>query len=133
MKFARLSVGAAAAALGALALSATPGAAQQTYVEGYYIQLPPPGMDDRGHVYVPPKRERVIVREAPVVVREAPSRVIIREPADGPYANEVYMREAPRELAPLPPREVSSGFYDECRTVERQTRTGLITVGTVCD
>ncbi|MCJ8144701.1 hypothetical protein MKI84_17395 [Ancylobacter sp. A5.8] len=132
MKLARLTFGAAAAALGALALSATPGVAQQSYVEGYYVQLPPPGMDDRGHVFVPP--ERIIIREAPMVVREAPARVIVREPIGGPYANEVYVREAgPRDLAPLPPDEVSRGFDEDCRTVERETRSGLITVSTVCD
>lgn len=139
MKIARLTMGGIAAAIGVCALSA-PGFAQEVYVRTTEPIDGPVIVEEPGYVIAPAPRERVreriIVREAPVVVREAPSRVIVREPMDGPYANEVYVREP----LPLPPREVrqrqvrSGGFYDDgCQPVTRETRSGYATVGMACD
>lgn len=148
MKIAKLTMGATAFALGALALSATPGLAQGTIYQqgsGYYVELPPAGTDDRGNVFVAQPRERVIVseepmvreapvvvREAPVVVREAPSRVIVREPA--PVTEEVIVRDAPPFPAPAPRLLPSSDPYGpDCRTVERTSPTGIVQVSTLCN
>lgn len=140
MKIAKLTTGVAAAALGALALSATPGLSQETIYQqnsGYYVELPPAGTDDRGQVFVAQPRERVIVseevvREAPVVVREAPSRVIVRERA--PVTEEIVVRDAPPFPAPAPRLFPNADPYGpDCRTVERTSSSGIVRVSTVCD
>lgn len=125
-----------AAVLGAVTLAASPASAQEVYVRGPGPL--PPGtviVEEPGYApgYLPPGGH-VIVREAPprMVVREAPERVIVTDPMGGPYAREVYVRR------PAPPEPMPGGYYDEaydggCRTMERQTRTGLVTVSTVCD
>lgn len=118
-----------ATGLGLTALAVTPGLAQELYVRSAepvgpgVVVVEEPGYLGAG--------ERVIVREAPapVIVEDAPERVIVTEPADGPFAREVYVRRTP-----LPPEPVPHGFYDGgCQTVERQSRSGIVTVGTVCD
>ena len=130
MKIARLTMGGIAAAIGVCALSSA-GFAQEYYVRTAEPMGGPVIIEEPGPGYVvEAPRERVIIREAPVVVREAPQRVIVQEPMGGPYANEVYVREP----APLPPREVRNGFYDDgCQPVQRQTRSGFVTVGMACD
>ncbi|MCK0208077.1 hypothetical protein MWN33_08545 [Starkeya koreensis] len=130
----------AAALLGTAVLAASPASAQEVYVRGP-APLPPgtviveePGYGPGyGPGYLAPGGH-VIVREAtpPVVVREAPQRVIVTDPMGGPYAREVYVRR------PAPPEPLPGGYYDDaydggCRTLERQTRSGLVTVSTVCD
>lgn len=137
MKIAKLTMGATAFALGALALSATPGLAQETVYQqspGYYVELPPAGTDDRGHVFVAQPRERVIVSEEPmvqappVVVREATSTVIVREPA--PVTEEVIVRDAPPFPAPAPRLLPTT---PDCRTVESTSPTGIVRVSTLCN
>ena len=130
MKIARLTMGGIAAAIGVCALSSA-GFAQEYYVRTAEPMGGPVIIEEPGPGYVvEAPRERVIIREAPVVVREAPRRVIVQEPMGGPYANDVYVREP----IPLPPREVSNGFYDDgCQPVQRQTRSGFVTVGMACD
>jgi len=125
-----------AAVFGAATL-ASPATAQEVYLRGPG-PLPPgtviieePGY---GPGYLPPGGH-VIVREAPprVLVPEAPERVIVTDPMGGPYAREVYIRR------PAPPDAVPDGYYDDgptgggCRTVERESRSGLVTVSTICD
>ena len=135
MKIARLTMGGIAAAIGVCALSA-PGFAQEYYVRTAEPMGGPVIMQDPGPGYVvEAPRERVIIREAPVVIRQAPQRVIVQEPMGGPYANEVYVREPAPLPAPLPPREVRNGFYDDggCQPVQRETRSGFVTVGMACN
>ena len=132
MKIARLTMGGIAAAIGVCALSGA-GFAQDVYVRTTEPIDGPVIVEEPGYVVAPAPRERVIVREAPVIMREAPSRVIVREPMDGPYANEVYVREPlpPRDIGP---RQVRRGFYDDdCQPVTRETRSGFATVGMACD
>ncbi|MDF2618219.1 MAG: hypothetical protein K0S00_878 [Xanthobacteraceae bacterium] len=128
-----------AAALGVSTLAATPSLAQELYVRS--VEPAPPGVVvmEQQPTYVAPTR-RVIVQEpapvvvqepAPVVVQEVPAeprRVIVTEPAPAPLAREVYVREA----APLPPADVIDNGYG-CRTLERQSISGITTVSTVCD
>jgi len=123
-----------AAALGLCALSAVPALSQELYVRSadpygsrVIVQEEP--------AYVTAPGERVIIREAPpqVVVREAPQRVIVTEPMDGPYANEVYVRDAPPFPPPAPRMVHRDNFGPECRTVERETQSGLLRVATYCD
>ena len=130
MKIARLTMGGIAAAIGVCALSSA-GFAQEYYVRTAEPMGGPVIIEEPGPGYVvEAPRERVIIREAPVVVREAPQRVIVQEPMGGPYANEVYVREP----VPLPPREVRNGFYDDgCQPVQRETRSGFVTVGMACN
>lgn len=135
MKIAKLTMGGIAAAIGVCALSSA-GFAQEYYVRTAEPLNGPVIMEDPGPGYVvEAPRERVIIREAPVVLRQAPQRVIVQEPMGGPYANEVYVREPMPEPLPLPPREVrSGGFYDDgCQPVQRETRSGYVTVGMACD
>lgn len=130
-----------AALLGSAAF-ATSAAAQEVYLRA--AEPLPPGTviieePGEGPGYLPPgylaPGGHVIVREAPprVVVREAPARVIVTDPVGGPYAREVYVRR------PAPPEALPEPYYGEapyggdCRTVERQSRAGLVTVSTVCD
>lgn len=134
MKIARLTMGGIAAAIGVCALSGA-GFAQDVYVRTTEPIDGPVIVEDPGYVVAPAPRERVIIREAPMVLREAPSRVIVQEPMGGPYANEVYVREPvplpPREIGP---RQVRRGFDDDgCQPVQRETRSGFVTVGMACD
>lgn len=134
MKTARLTMGGIAAAIGVCALSSA-GFAQDYYVRTAEPLDGPVIMEDPGPGYVvEAPRERVIIRQGPVVVREAPRRVIVQEPMGGPYANEVYVREPLPLPTPSPPREVRNGFYDDgCQPVQRQTGSGYVTVGMACD
>ena len=127
-----------AAALGVSTLAATPGLAQELYVRSIEPAPPSVVVMERQPTYVAPTR-RVIVQEpapvveepAPVVVQEVPAesrRVIVTEPAPTPLGREVYVREA----APLPPADVIDNGYG-CRTLERQSISGITTVSTVCD
>lgn len=120
-----------AAALGVSTLAATPGLAQELYVRS--AEPVPPGVVvmEQQPTYVAPTRRVIIQKPAPVVVQEVPAesrRVIVTEPAPTPMAREVYVREA----APLPPAEVIDNGYG-CRTLERESISGITTVSTVCD
>lgn len=127
-----------AAALGVSTLAATPGLAQELYVRS--VEPAPPGVIvTEQPTYVAPTRRVIVQEPAPVVVQEpapvvvqevpaAPRRVIVTEPAPAPLAREVYVREA----APLPPADVIDNGYG-CRTLERQSISGITTVSTVCD
>lgn len=114
-----------AAALGVSTLAATPGLSQEVYVRD--VQ-PAPGVVVVEEPYAMP-RGQVIVREAPapVIVREAPQRVIVTEPAPAPMPREVLVR---REMAP-PAMVMDEGYG--CRTLERQSISGITTVSTVCN
>lgn len=123
-----------AAALGLCALTAAPALSQELYVrsaEPYGSRIIVQEESD----YAPLPGERVIIREVPpgVVLEEAPPRVIVTEPTDGPYADEVYVREAPPFPPPAPPIARRDGFGPDCRTVEHETRSGLLRVSTYCD
>lgn len=120
-----------AAALGVSTLAATPGLAQELYVRS--AEPVPPGVVvmEQQPTYVAPTRRVIVQEPAPVVVQEVPAeprRVIVTEPAPAPMAREVYVREA----APLPPAEVIDNGYG-CRTLERESISGVTTVSTVCD
>jgi len=120
------------AAVGLCALSTAPALSQELYVrsaEPYGSTVIVREEPD----YVAPPGERVIVRDAapPVVVRrEAPERVIVAEPMDGPYADEVYVRDVP-PFPPPAPRVVPRA--PDCRTVEHESASGLVRVSTYCD
>lgn len=120
-----------AAALGVSTLAATPGLAQELYVHS--AEPVPPGVVvmEQQPTYVAPTRRVIVQQPAPVVVQEVPvesRRVIVTEPAPAPMGREVYVREA----APLPPAEVIDNGYG-CRTLERESVSGITTVSTVCD
>ncbi|ADH90371.1 hypothetical protein Snov_3096 [Ancylobacter novellus DSM 506] len=120
-----------AAALGVSTLAATPGLAQELYVRS--AEPVPPGVVvmEQQPTYVAPTRRVIVQEPAPVVVQEVPAeprRVIVTEPAPAPMAREVYVREA----APLPPADVIDNGYG-CRTLERESISGITTVSTVCD
>lgn len=120
-----------AAALGVSTLAATPGLAQELYVRSG--EPVPPGVVvmEQQPTYVAPTRRVIVQEPAPVVVQEVPvesRRVIVTEPAPAPMGREVYVREA----APLPPAEVIDNGYG-CRTLERESVSGITTVSTVCD
>lgn len=120
-----------AAALGVSTLAATPGLAQELYVRS--AEPVPPGVVvmEQQPTYVAPTRRVIVQEPAPVVVQEVPvepRRVIVTEPAPAPMAREVYLREA----APLPPADVIDNGYG-CRTLERESISGITTVSTVCD
>lgn len=120
-----------AAALGVSTLAATPGLAQELYVRS--AEPVPPGVVvmEQQPTYLAPTRRVIVQEPAPVVVQEVPAeprRVIVTEPAPAPMAREVYVREA----APLPPAEVIDNGYG-CRTLERESMSGITTVSTVCD
>lgn len=120
-----------AAALGVSTLAATPGLAQELYVRS--AEPVPPGVVvmEQQPTYVAPTRRVIVQEPAPVVVQEVPvepRRVIVTEPAPAPMAREVYVREA----APVPPAEVIDNGYG-CRTLERESISGITTVSTVCD
>jgi len=120
-----------AAALGVSTLAATPGLAQELYVRS--AEPVPPGVVvmEQQPTYVAPTRRVIVQEPAPVVVQEVPvesRRVIVTEPAPAPLVRQVYVREA----APLPPAEVIDNGYG-CRTLERESISGITTVSTVCD
>lgn len=120
-----------AAALGVSTLAATPGLAQELYVRS--VEPAPPGVVvmEQQPTYVAPTRRVIVQEPAPVVVQEVPAesrRVIVTEPAPTPLGREVYVREA----APRPPADVIDNGYG-CRTLERQSISGITTVSTVCD
>lgn len=120
-----------AAALGVSTLAATPGLAQELYVRS--AEPVPPGVVvmEQQPTYVAPTRRVIVQQPAPVVVQEVPvesRRVIVTEPAPAPMGREIYVREA----APLPPAEVIDNGYG-CRTLERESVSGITTVSTVCD
>ncbi|MCS0503856.1 hypothetical protein [Ancylobacter mangrovi] len=159
MKIANLTMSGVAATLGLCALSATPGLAQDVYVRttepaGPVLAVPAepgptvivreePSYDAPDYVVTPPPR--VVVREAPAYEAPAyeapaygppayePRQVIVAEPAEGPYAGNGWYREVPPYPAPLPRAVNRRAPASDCRMVERETRSGLIRVSTLCD
>lgn len=136
MTISKLTIASLAAAAGISALALTPARASDLY-----IGTGPAPDYETARVYEPPQvyepapvYEAYPVQERRIIVREAPSRVIVRERVP----TQVYVRDVPVPPAPV------GGYYDngyeddayggECRTMTRETPSGrIITVGNTCD
>lgn len=130
MRHAKFTLGGLAAAVGLCALSTSPALAQEYYVRSAEPVGPTVILREDPN-YVPPGY--VVVPREQVIVREAPERVIVTEPMDGPYADEVYVRDAPPFPPPARRMVRRDAMGQDCRTVEHETRSGVLRVATYCD